>query len=244
MLTLVFGMLPLGLYVWGSRSDTFTVETVELEGCERVARGRAQKLLEKRFLGRNLFRVRTTAVEQALAPLLFVAGVEIDRDFPSTLRVRICEHEPALYALAGTRWYLVSERGIVLGKVAKETRAPDVAAVKGPRDVDRKLPAVRSTARRLRPDEKLDDPVVRRALRVLRAVPPGERAKVRSVSDRKDGMRLRMRSGLVVDLGPAERLPAKSLALNAVLDHYKAQKVACQYIDVSVPDRPIARPML
>jgi cell division septal protein FtsQ len=240
----VFGVLPAGLYFWGSRSSTFDVQTVEVEGCERVSEKRALSLLEKRFLGRNLFKVREAAVEKALSPLLFAAGVEVDRDFPSTLRVRVCEHEPGLYVLAGKRWYLVSTEAVVLGEVAEESREQDVAVKQGPKGVSRKLPAMLSSAKRLKPDETVEGGAVWSALRVLDAMPEGSRQEVRSLVVRDDGVRVWMRDGLVVDVGSATRLTAKTMALDAVLDHYRTEKVACRYVDVSVPDRPVARPML
>lgn len=240
----MLGVLPAGLYLWGSRSSTFEVRTVRIEGCDRASEKRARSLLEKRFLGRNLFTVREAAVEKALSPLLFVSGVEVDRDFPSTLRVRVSEHEPGMYVLAGKRWYLVSTEAVVLGEVAGEKREPDVAVKKGPQGVSRKLPAMQSSAGRLKPDETVEGGAAWSALRVLDAMPEGSRKEVRSLAVRNDGVRLWMRDGLVVDVGPATRLSAKSMALDAVLDHYASQEVPCRYVDVSVPDRPVARPML
>ena len=240
----MLGVLPAGLYLWGSRSATFDVQAVKLEGFDRASQKRARSLLEKRFLGRNLFSVRAAAVEKALSPMLFVAGVEVDRDFPSTLRVRVDEHEPALYVLAGKRWYLISTEAVVLGEVADEEREPDVAMRKGPKGVSRKLPLMQSAARRLKPDETVEGGAVWSALRVLDAMPEASREDVRSLAVRGDGVRVWMRDGLVVDVGSATRLPAKSIALDAVLDHYASAEVACRYVDVSVPDRPVARPML
>jgi cell division septal protein FtsQ len=209
-----------------------------------VGRERALLLLQKRFVGENLFRVRSAQVDEALQPLFFVAAVQIDRDFPSTLRVRVSEHVPALYVLAGRRWYLVSDKGVVLGAVRRERRSPGKALLKGPRDIARKLPAVRAAASSLRKDDRVRDDEVGAALQVLATLPPEMRDKVACVRRRAAGMRLRLRSGAVADLGPLSRLTAKSVALQAVLDYYAEQKVAAQYVDVSVPDRPVARPLL
>ncbi len=46
-------------------------------------------------------------MRKTLAPLCFVKGASIDRDFPETLAVTITEYEPAAYArpaAAGTSW--------------------------------------------------------------------------------------------------------------------------------------------
>jgi len=243
-LTLVLVVLPLGLYLWGSRSQTFAIDTIRLSGCRQVGHDNALKLLEKRFVGSNLFTVRTGQVDEALDRLYFVASVDIDRDFPSTLRIRVREHVPALYALAGSRWYLVSDKGIVLGAVRREGRKPGEALSSGPQNVSRKLPAVRASAQTLRKDTRTGDDEVQAALQVLERLPAQLRARVAVVRSLPAGMRLRLRSGAVADLGPLTRLNAKAAALQAVLAYYSGQKVAARYVDVSVPDRPVARPML
>jgi hypothetical protein len=243
-LTLVLVVLPLGLYFWGSHSQTFAIDRVLLTGCRQVGHQRALALLQERFVGKNLFTVRTTQVDDALEPLFFVASVSIDRDFPATLRVRVREHVPALYVLAGPRWYLVSEEGVVLGAVRHERRKSAEALSSGPLTVARKLPAVRAAVPALRKDARVRDEDVRLALQVLATLPADLRARVAEVKWRPAGIRLRLRSGAVADLGPVSRLTAKAIALQAVLDYYSGEKVAAQYVDVSVPDRPVAKPVL
>ena len=57
-------------------------------------------------------------MRKTLAPLCFVRGARIDRDFPETLAVTITEYEPAAYALAGDRWYVVDRDGYVICSAA------------------------------------------------------------------------------------------------------------------------------
>jgi cell division septal protein FtsQ len=240
----VLVVVPLSIYLWGSHSRTFSIEAVRLTGCRQVSQKRALELLQERFVGRNLFTVRAAQVDEALDKLFFVSGVKIDRDFPATLCVQVTEHVPALYVLAGRRWYLVSETGVVLGAVRREKRKQSVALTAGPKDVARRLPAVRSTAKALRKDARVSDPEVHAALQVIAALPPELRARVANVKTLPDGLRLRLRSGAVADLGPEKRLAAKAIALEAVLAYYAGQDVQAEYVDVSVPDRPVARPVL
>jgi hypothetical protein len=51
-------------------------------------------------------------------------------------------------------------------------------------------------------------------------------------------------SGLTVEFGGTARLTAKVMALKAVLGRYRARGVTCTFVDVSVPDRPLAAPVL
>lgn len=242
-LSLVTVGLPFGLYLWGSASDTFAVRTVVLTGCERVPRAKAQRLLDQRLLGSNLFKVRGSQAEEALSSLLFVAEVHMDRDFPATLRVTVREHEPALYALWRGRWYIVSRKAVVLGAVQDESRQAREAVRTGPQRVSLRLPAVQAVSA-LKAHSVTTDANVRLALRVVAALPAELRSKATSLWNGSSGLRLRLRPDVAVDLGPATRLDAKGLALDAVLDYYRKQKVAARYVDVSVPDRPLAKPML
>jgi cell division septal protein FtsQ len=235
--------LPLALYIWGSHSSTFAVRSIVLEGADRVAVKRAAHLLEKACLGRNLFTVHSSQIQRTLAPLLFMKSAGIDRDFPSTLRVRLVEYSPGLYALAEGRWYLVSSDGVVLGAVARETRKPATALRTGPREASLKLPSVLADGG-LEKDRATEDGEVLGALRVLDALPRKVARQVAWVRTTGSGVRLRLADGPVVDLGPADELAAKAYSLGAVLHWYASRHAGADYVDVSVPDRPIARPVL
>lgn len=236
-------VLPLALYVWGSHSSTFAIRSIVLEGADRVAVKRAAHLLEQAYFGRNLFTVHSSQIQRTLAPLLFMKSAGIDRDFPSTLRVRLVEYSPGVYALAGDRWYLVSSDGVVLGALARETRRPATALRAGPKDMSLKLPAVLA-AGDLEKDQATSDEEVLSVLRVLRALPRKVARQVAWIRTTGSGVRLRLADGAVVDLGPADRLAAKSYSLGEVLHWYASRHVGVDYVDVSVPDRPVARPVL
>ena len=55
---------------------------------------------------------------------------------------------------------------------------------------------------------------------------------------------LRFAGGPVVVWGGAERTLAKTLALRVVLDRYETVSKDCAFVDVSIPDRVLARPVL
>jgi len=242
-LILVLAGIPLGLYVWGSRASVFAVKAVELDGTDLVAEKRATHLLESAYLGRNLFTIGPSGIERTLAPLLFVKSAGIDRDFPSTLRVRVTEHAPGVYALSDGRWFLVSSDGVVLGAVAREKRKPLPALRAGPGDRSTRLPCV-VAAGALRKDARTGDTEVQTALRVAAALPARVAARVKWVRTVDRSVRLRLDEGPVVELGSADRLAQKAYALREVLSWYSAQRASAEYVDVSVPDRPIARPIV
>lgn len=240
-LTAILVVVPGAVYAWGSQSSSFNVRHVRVQGAERISAERAAALLRHAFVGRNLFRIGSDDVERSLRPLGLLASAEVDRDFPSTLVVRITEHTPALFALAGKRWYLISAEGRVLSDLGRERRARTAALRGGPPKTSLRLPTTaakgaleeRTTAR---------DAAVRGALALLRVAPSELTADLAVVRTTATGLRLRTRKGTVVEIGRAEQLRAKCAATEAVLRFYRARKKQPTFIDVSIPDRPVGRP--
>jgi hypothetical protein len=114
----------------------------------------------------------------------------------------------------------------------------------GPPQADLRLPRL-AARRALEVGATLDDPRARKALLVVAGLPTGlrNRALVAAVSDAGE-VTLRFKGGLSVLWGGTERTPAKVLALRAVLRRYRGSDVSCTSMDVSMPDRVLARPVL
>jgi hypothetical protein len=128
LLTAAILLLPALLYAWGRQADAFTVERVTVAGGRRIPPKQALRILRKEFLGRNLFTVTTADVRSTLDKLCYLASVSIDRDFPTTLRVRLVEHQPLAYVLANGRWFVVADSGHVICAVAGDGEAAATAA--------------------------------------------------------------------------------------------------------------------
>ncbi len=116
------------------------------------------------------------------------------------------------------------------------------ADVKLPRGT-RRLPAIVS-ATPLTVGATVSDPHVRAALTVLGALPTALRRDVLGAGATDTSIRIYTAGGLTVEFGGAARLTAKVIALKAVLGRYHARGVTCTFVDVSVPDRPLAAPLL
>lgn len=90
----------------------------------------------------------------------------------------------------------------------------------------------------------LEDPAARVAVMVIAGLdkPLRKRLEVAVVS--RGQIKLHFAGALLAVWGDGERCLAKSMALRAVLKHYEDRDVRCTFIDVSVPDRVLARPVL
>jgi cell division septal protein FtsQ len=291
LLTAAILALPTMVYGWGRTSSSFAIHKVEVSGTELVRERRVLRLLRRDYLGHNLFTVTTKDVRASLAPLCYISDAHVDRDFPGTLRVSVDEHRPAVYALAGSRWYVIADDGHVIceerlpkggetdaaaGVGSAETAsAPSsgaateaTATVPAP-GAAAGLPAPTGKAARLLaalqagppratlrlPRLAADGPVavgttlaaagLRAALPVVDGLPRGLRERLAVVEVMRAGqLTLRFADGPVVIWGGAERTLAKTLALKVVLDRYEAASQDCTFVDVSIPDRVLARPIL
>ena len=116
-LVAVIVAIPLSIYLWGRRSESFVVEQVSVTGQRRVPRREVERLLASRYLGENLFTIKTAEVRETLSVFPYVADVAIDRDYPETLRVRISEYRPAALLLADGAWYVLSTQGRVVAQL-------------------------------------------------------------------------------------------------------------------------------
>lgn len=97
----------------------------------------------------------------------------------------------------------------------------------------------------VREGQTLRDAKVCAALGVALALPPARREQVRAIRvSATTGLTLTMTEGLSVVWGSADRSLAKTLALGAVLARYRLDGQRPSFVDVSVPDRVLARPVL
>lgn len=268
-------LVPAAVYAWGRTSSSFTIRRIEVSGTHIVPERQVLRLLRRDYLGRNLFTVSSGAVRATLAPLCYVAGAEVARDFPDALRVRVVEHVPALYALSGSRWDVVSTDGRVVCDAgpAKEATGTAVATAAlestgtapaatgapaatskvarllatleaGPPAAALQLPRIIAAAG-LRPGSSVTDADMRDALEVLAVLPHAVRERVSVVQVAGKGqLTFRLDGGLLVVWGDTQRSVAKTVALRTVLVQYAQTGQTCTFMDVSVPDRVLARPVL
>jgi cell division septal protein FtsQ len=288
LLTLAILAVPTAVYAWGRTSSSFGIATVRVTGAHLVPEKRALRLLREEYAGRNLFSVTGGDVRKTLAPLCFVRGARIDRDFPQTLAVTVAEYEPAAYALAGDRWYVVDREGYVICSAAvaaeqlakKPAKKPspsptassagvaaaeDAAAqdpgeaagdgdpaqagsvlerlIAGPGKAALALPRMAVTGK-VREGRVVSDKAAAEMLSVIAALPRSLQRSLTAVQSEDGQLTLRFADGPVTTWGDAERTLAKTVALRTVLRQYADAGKRCTQLDVSIPDRSLAKPVL
>ena len=90
----------------------------------------------------------------------------------------------------------------------------------------------------------LDDEATTQKLTVITALPNSYRRDLAAVEEKEGQLSLRFADGLVATWGDAERTLAKTVALRTVLRQYEEAGKTCTMVDVSLPDRTLAKPVL
>lgn len=201
----------------------FAVEKIEIDGATPpVSRQIGRALADVQ--GRSLWKVDVADLRHALQAIPTVREATLDRAFPNTLRVVVIPERAVAVARQGQTSWLVSDRGRVMHRVATARRM-GLPRIWVPANVQLEPGALASGA----------------LLTAVTAVAPLRSssfpARVAAVSSTPRALRLRLRSGLLLDLGEPAEVRLK-LAVAARVLPLLADGIA--YLDVSVPERPVA----
>jgi cell division protein FtsQ len=217
----VLGGVLLSL-VLARETSLFAVRTIEVAGAGPGVERQVRRALDARS-GESLFALDLDAAQVDVRALPSVAAVSFDRAYPHTLRVTVVPERPVAVLRQGAGAYVVSERGRVIARAERGAK-PDLARIWVARDVP------------LEPGGTVEGDL----RTAVGAVAPlaGSRFPSRVVSvTTADGLTLRLRSGLELRLGDTSDVPLKLAVARRIL-HLLPPGAA--YVDVSVPDRPVA----
>jgi cell division protein FtsQ len=218
---LVVGVL--GAY-WGARaSPLFEVQRLEVQGAP-PALAREVEAAMAGTVGSSLLALDARKIEATVRALPSIAGVSVDRAFPNTLVVKVAAKRPVAVVRRGHSAWLVTGSGEVIREieVGSERAFPrlwltrDIAVIVG-----RTLPGNLTVATR--------------ALAAAQEVRLPRRVKaVRSAGGQ---LTLVLRRGPELRLGaPVELL----LKLTVAARVFPLLEDGTLYVDVSVPERPVA----
>ena len=212
-----------GAYAAARETSVFAVRSVDVRGSRPAVAAQVEQELAP-ALGQSLLAVDLERLRRRAEALPTVLAVSFDRAFPHTLRVVVTPERPVAVARQGAGSWLVSARGRVMGELERGARRGlprlwlkrDVKIEVGALFGGDTASAVRAVA-----------PLARKPL-------PGRVSLVRVTPDE---LTLVQRSGLEVRLGDASDLALKLAVARRILP---ALAGVGGYLDVSVPERPVA----
>ena len=224
-LGLAFLIVAGAVVCWLGARETgvFAVRTIDVGGAPRPLARQVRKALAP-TRGTSLLKVDLAASLRTVEALPTVASARFDRAYPHTLRVVVVPERPVAVVRQGADSYVVAASGRVIA-TAKRRDRPALARIWVDRKV--KLHVGAPTEGDLR--------TAVAAVAPLAGSPfPG---RVTSVTATADVLTLRLRSGLEIRLGDPVDVPLKLAVAARVIPLLDAET---PYLDVAVPERPVA----
>ena len=222
-LGLVVVLLAVLAYVVARDTSVFAVRTIEVRGGGAKLDARVASALES-LHGTSLLKLRSDEVAGLASALPNVAGVSYDRAFPNTLRVHVEPEVPVAVARHGTGAWLVSRRGRVLAQVAQRTHT-DLPRIWLVDPIGTPVGGTLASGSGAEQVQLLD------AIRGQALA-----ARIRSVREVAGQWMYMLRGGLQIRVGDRSDLPLKLAVAGQIL----RRAAVSGYLDVSVPQRPVA----
>jgi cell division protein FtsQ len=215
-----------GLYLLARATPMFALSQIEVEGAPPAVAAHVRTALAP-LEGTSLLTLDSSQVARRLAKLPDVAGAGYDRDFPHTLRVTVRPEHPVAVARRGPKAWLVAASTRTIAAVPLRTNAG--------------LPRI-WLAHSNEPEvgAAITDRYALRAVRALALARTAEfEGRVRMVRVREHDLTFLLGSGIELRLGDLHAVPLKLAVATRVLP-VLLQHGGYLYLDVSVPERPVA----
>ena len=216
-----------GAYFAAKETSLFAVERIEVTGARPDVIRRVDDALAP-LDGTSLLALNASQIDRRLSSLRDVSLVSYDRAFPHTAEIVVSAERPVAVLRRGTQAWVVTERGRVLEPLSdpRQSRLPRIW------DATTAVPGL---------GELLSGDETVRPARLLGGVLSADRALFDRVREARfvDGdLTLVLGSGTEIRLGPAEDLALQLAVAERVLE---AAGPGAEYVDVSVPERPVVR---
>jgi len=220
---LVLLVLAAAAYTLARGTSAFAVRDLAVSGASPHVAGQVEQVLA-RARGTSLLAIDLAALEAEVEAVPTVAAISFDRGFPHTLAVTVIPERPVVVLRRGSESWLVAASGRVMAALGRGTRAG--------------LPRIWVTRAS---DVRLGDPVVGDVRRAVRAVVPLVRRplpnRVTAVRATEAELTVVLRGGFELRLGDESD---RALKLELARRILPSLLPSSGYLDVSVPERPVA----
>lgn len=220
-------VVAVGLYAAARGTSAFAVRQIAVEGASPEVAAEVRNVLAP-ALGESLLALDLAELAHRAGTVPMVAGATFDRGYPHTLRIQVVPELPVAVLRQGSSSWLAAASGRVVGDLDQGAH-PSLPRVWLARNVDVRLgEPVRGLQRRA---------VATVAPLAGRPFP----ARVTAVVATKHELTLRLRNGIELRLGDSTDRAVKLEVARRILPSLDPGP---GYLDVSVPNRPVAGPTL
>jgi cell division protein FtsQ len=213
-------VLYAGYMLWFRNLGWFAIDEVTVEGAS-TSQHQIKAAVERASGEMTTLHLKDDELHDAVARFPTVASVSASTSLPHTLHVRVTERLPVAYVQIRGRPMAVSADGYLLAGASFDPRA---------------WPRIEEASAQ---GARLDDDAAAQAA-ILGATPEplGERITSSSWDEDEGGVVLQLENGPEVRFGDGSRAADKWAAAVAVLS--SPERGSPSYLDVSVPERPVA----
>jgi cell division protein FtsQ len=215
---LVAGLLT-GGWLWARNSSLAQVTEVHVTGTTTSEGEAVRAALENAARNMTTLRVRGDVLDEAVAPYRSVARLQVERDLPHGLRIRVLERRPVAALGTEGRRTPVSADGVVLTGVQADPTLPSI---------DEPVPGGR----------RVTDERRRAAVAVAAAAPRELRERAETIDFGPEGLTADLRDGPPLVFGSGDDAAAKWAAAARVLAAPSA--AGATYLDLRVLGRVAA----
>ncbi len=223
MIGLALAALAALAYFGARETSVFAIRRIEVVGTSPMLARQVRAALQP-LDGESLLKLHAGEVSRLATALPQIESASYDRSFPNTLRVRVEAEQPLAILRRGNEWWLVSRRGRVMARLTPR-RSAALPRIWVTKQIDI---ALGGTLAGGGGSEEIG------ALLPLRAA--GFRSGVETVRIAKGQVTYVLRGGLELRVGTMDNLTLKLAVARQIL----RQTAVTGYLDVSVPQRPVA----
>ena len=217
------------LYIGARETAVFEVRSIEVQS-EPSGHSRLVERALRPIEGTSLLEIDEGTISRRLQALPHVHLLGYDRSFPDGLRVHVSVERPVAVLRRVDENWLVSGEGRVLRRLDVRLRRP-LPVVWIPRSSEPEVGVI----------IRLDEPSrAVAALASLRSASPKFYGRIWYVAPAEHGLTLVLRDRFEIRLGSATELGLKLAVARQVLAAIRHIGSPATYVDVSVPQRPVA----
>lgn len=216
-----------GGFFWFSQSSLLAIQYIEVEGNRAITAEQIMETAAPFLRNQSLLKPSFNEAKTLLADIPLVERVDIDRDFPHTIRIRVREHRPLVnLRVMDNRIFVLSPDGKALLNVDKPTSDLPVLSTK------------EGCSLELGQTPDCGDVIT--GVRFLANVPVSFNQEFSEVTVSADDINARIRTGALVHFGSLNDYDLKFEVLRQLLARTGGTG-ANVLIDVSVPERPVTK---
>ena len=210
------------MFLWLRDSSLVGVRQVDITGVSGSQADDIRGALTDAARDMTTLHVREDALRDAVQAYPVVRELHADADFPHRLRITVNSYDPIGAMELGGRSVAIARDGTVL----------DGTPTKG-------LTAIAATGSAA--GTKITGTEATKLVRLLAAAPAPLRSRALRAYKGPNGLAVDLRDGPRLDFGDLTQLDAKWLAAAAVLADEDSR--GASYVDVRLPERPVAGPL-